>query len=82
MKLNLVTSLPRRTAMLQDRPNHLFIHPRHVVTLEGPKSKRAMTFAMALIKDLNDRDDDAEDQQEKKAVEKEKKEVGALLAFL
>jgi hypothetical protein len=76
-------SLPAEDCdVLQDRLNHLFIHPRHFISLGGPKSKRAMTFAMALIEELNEREDDADDQQEKTAIEGEKKELGALIASL
>jgi hypothetical protein len=41
-----------------------------------------MTFAMALIEELNKREDDTEDQQEKTTIEGEKKDLGALLALL
>jgi hypothetical protein len=68
--------------VLQGRPNHMFIHPRLFMAMEEPKSARARTLAAEIIDELNDRDDDAEDKQTKKVVEKEKKDVGTLLAFL
>jgi hypothetical protein len=68
---------------LQDRPNHIFLHPKHFIMMNGPKSKRAKSFAITVIRELNDRnDEDMGDDQARKAVEREKVEVGALLAFL
>jgi hypothetical protein len=41
------------------------------MALEGPKSTRAKSFASQIMSELNNHDDDAEDDQMRKAVKKE-----------
>lgn len=74
---------PEDCTDLKDQPNHMFVHPKHFIRMNGPRTKQASSFAMSIIKELNDRHDEAADNaQARTAVEKEKDEVGPLLAFL
>jgi hypothetical protein len=79
------SSLPPEdcSVLLKDRPNHIFFHPKHFILMNGPRTKEASSFAATLIKELNERHDEVQDDEQAKcAVEQEKKDVGTLLAFL
>jgi hypothetical protein len=70
------------TLTLENRPNHLFVHPRIFTRADGPKTMRSKTLAWAIIKQMNEELTNAGTDQEKADVQEEQENVGVLLAFL
>jgi hypothetical protein len=75
-------ALPGEVDTLEDRPNHLFIHPRIFTRADGPRTIPAQSLAFALIEQLNQELANASSAQEKTEVEEEKGHMEVLLAFL
>jgi hypothetical protein len=75
-------ALPGEVDTLEDRPNHLFIHPRIFTRADGPRTIPAKSLAFALIEQLNQELANASSAQEKTEVEEEKGYMEVLLAFL
>jgi hypothetical protein len=76
------TLAPGEANTLKDRPNHLFIHPRHFTRCDGPKAMRAKTLAMATINYLNNEAKAAATDEEKEEVTSEMEGLNVFLAFL
>ena len=67
--------------VLAGKPNHIIIGPSLFISCDGAKSFKAKDLAKAIIKDVDRRMDEADDQ-EQDFIEEEKEKLGHLLAFL
>ncbi len=74
--------LPGEVDTLQGMPNHLFVHPRIFVRVDGSKSVRAKTLAWGVIKQLTEELAAATTEGERADIAEEQDNVEVLLAFL
>jgi hypothetical protein len=74
---------PEDNAVLEDRPNHMFLHPRYLTAISCPRSIEAKALAAGIIGDINESTNNPNmSDDESLNLDNAKQDVEALLAFL
>jgi hypothetical protein len=74
---------PEDNTVLEDRPNHMFLHPRYLTAISCPRSIEAKVLAADIIGDINESTNNPNmSDDESLNLDNAKQDVEALLAFL
>jgi hypothetical protein len=75
---------PEDNAVLKDRPNHMFLHPRYLTAISCPRSVEAKVLATKIIEDINGESMNNPNMSDDESLnlDNARQDVEALLAFL